>query len=49
MDKGELVAVLVTETLPLRLPVMVGANVTLKLAVWPGANVTGGTGPLILK
>jgi hypothetical protein len=49
MDKGELVAVLVSETLPLNVPVAVGANVTLKLAVCPGAIVTGIAKPLTVK
>jgi hypothetical protein len=49
MDKGELVAVLVTETLPLRLPVVVGVNAPLKLTVCPAAKVTGRARPVILK
>jgi hypothetical protein len=49
MDNVELVAVLVTATLPLKAPVAMGANVTLKLAVCPGAKVSGIARPLTLK
>jgi hypothetical protein len=46
---GELAAVLVTATLPLKVPVMVGANVTVKPEDWPAAKVTGRARPLTLK
>ena len=49
MDSVALVAVLTTETLPLKLPAAVGANVTVKLVVCPGAKVTGTTRPAALK
>ena len=41
MARGELVALLVTATLPERLPVVVGANVTLKEVDCPAARVRG--------
>jgi hypothetical protein len=37
--KGEPVALLVTDTLPLTLVAVVGANVTVKETVWPGLSV----------
>jgi hypothetical protein len=46
---GELAAVLVTATLPLKVPVTVGANVTVKPEDWPAAKVTGRARPLTLK
>ena len=49
MAKGELVALLVTVTLPERLPVMVGANVTLKEVDCPAARVTGSAKPVALN
>jgi hypothetical protein len=49
MDRGELIAVLASETLPLKAPVVVGAKLTLKPAVCPGAKVTGVAKPLTLK
>jgi hypothetical protein len=49
MDSGEFVAVLVTETVPVKLPTVIGAKVTLKLAVWPAARFTGVVRPLTLK
>jgi len=49
MDNGELVAVLVTETLPLKFPATVGANVTLKADDCPTAKVTGRAKPPTLK
>lgn len=36
---GEFVALLVTVTLPVALPVAAGANVTFKVAVWPGVRI----------
>ena len=39
MIAGELVALLVTETLPGRLPVAAGVSVTLKVAVCPGVRI----------
>jgi hypothetical protein len=44
-----LAAVLVTATLPLKVPVVVGANVTVKPDDWPAAKVTGRARPLTLK
>jgi len=49
MDNGELAAVLVTATLPLKVPAVVGAKVTLKPEDWPTAKVTGRARPLTLK
>ena len=49
MDNGELLAVLATDTLPLKTPVVVGAKATLKLAVCPDARLTGMVSPLRLK
>lgn len=49
IDRGELAAVLVTETPPLKVPVAVGANVTLNADDWPAAKVTGTARPLTLK
>ena len=49
IERGEFVAVLMTDTLPVALPVAVGANRMLKLAACPGDNKTGGTRPLALK
>jgi hypothetical protein len=37
---GELVALLVTATLPLTLPTLVGANLTVTVVDWPGFRVT---------
>ena len=37
--RGEPGAVLVTDTLPTALPVVVGAKVTVKEVVWPGLSV----------
>jgi len=36
-------------TVPLALPVEVGANATLKLVLWPAVNVTGAVIPLRLN
>ena len=49
MARGELVALLVTATLPERFPVVVGANVTLKEVDCPAARVTGGAKPAALN
>ena len=49
MASGELVALLVTVTLPERFPVVVGANVTLKEVDCPAARVTGCAEPLALN
>ena len=49
MARGELVALLVTVTLPERLPVVVGANVTLKEVDCPAARVTGSAKPVALN
>jgi hypothetical protein len=46
MVRGELDALLTTDTLPVMLPVAVGANVALKEAVCPGAKVRGVVIPL---
>ena len=43
---GELVALLTTERLPVRLPVVVGAKATLTVVVWPAARVRGSESPL---
>jgi len=48
-DSGELAAVLETATLPLKVPVVVGANVTLKPEDWPAARVIGRSRPPTLK
>src|SRR4030095_8948083 len=48
MARGELVALLVTATLPERFPVVVGANVTLKEVDCPAARVTGSAKPVAL-
>jgi hypothetical protein len=45
---GEFGALLDTETLPLRLPPVVGANNTLNVAVFPAAIVAGALNPLTL-
>jgi hypothetical protein len=49
MAAGELLAVLITETLPAELPEIAGANATGKLANWPAASVKGTAKPLTLK
>ena len=49
MDNGELAAVLFTDTLPLKVPVVVGAKLTLKPADWPTARVTGRANPVTPK
>jgi hypothetical protein len=46
---GELGALLVMLTPPVRLPAVVGANKTLKVAVLPAAIVAGVVSPLTLK
>jgi len=49
MDNGDLLAVLATDTLPVKLPVLVGAKATPKVAVCPDARLTGMVSPLRLK
>jgi hypothetical protein len=49
MVVGESVAVLVTATLPLALPALVGANVAFSATLFPGKTVTGKLRPLALK
>src|SRR6266478_9871863 len=49
MVAGELVALLVTETLPVTLPVAAGAKVTFKVAVCPGVRIVPADTPLALK
>jgi hypothetical protein len=49
MARGELVALLVTVTLPEKLPEVVGANVMLKDVDCPAARVTGNTKPAALN
>jgi hypothetical protein len=46
---GELDALLVIETLPVTLPVVVGANVTVRIIFCPASSVSGGVTPLALK
>ena len=46
---GELVALLVMETLPETLPAAVGANAIEKEVDWPAARVTGSERPLTVK
>ncbi len=46
---GEFVALLVTVTLPERLPVVAGSNVTLKEVDWPAATVSGSVQPETAK
>lgn len=49
MVVGELVALLVTVTLPETLPVAVGANATVKEVDWLAARVRGSPSPVTLK
>ena len=49
MVLGELVALLVTEMLPLKAPVVVGLKTTLKAAFAPEVKVRGKESPLVLK
>ena len=49
MARGELVALLLTATLPEKFPAVVGANVTLKEADCPAARVTGSAEPAALN
>lgn len=49
MVVGELLALFVTETLPLTLPVAVGAKVMLREALCPAARVKGAVIPLAAK
>ena len=49
MVAGELVALLLTATLPVTLPVVPGAKVTFKVADCPGASVVPEDTPLALK
>jgi len=49
MVAGELVALLVTETLPLKAPPLAGANATLIVALVPAARVRGVVTPLTLN
>jgi len=46
---GELEALLTNETLPVTLPVVVGANETLKVLLFPVVKVRGTTSPVMLK
>ena len=46
---GEFVALLATETVPVRLPLTVGANLTLKETLCPGARLRGRERPLMLN
>ena len=46
---GELVALLVIETLPATLPDAVGVKVVLKVALWPAVRIRGSEGPLTPK
>ena len=46
---GELVALLATEMLPVKVPVVVGAKTTLKVAMVPDVKVSGKESPLVLK
>ncbi len=47
--QGELLALLVSVILPVKLPAVVGAKVTLKVAVLPAVKVSGSKSPLMLK
>ena len=49
MTAGELVALLTTLTLPVKLPDVVGSKITLNVALCPAAKVRGGVSPLALK
>ena len=49
MARGELVALLVTVTLPEKLPVVVGANVMVKDVDCPAARVRGSAKPVALN
>ena len=49
MAVGEFGALLTSDTLPVTLPVVLGAKVTLKMADWPTARVKGKVSPLVLK
>ena len=49
MVVGEVVALLMTATLPVTLPVAAGAKVTFKVVVWPGVRVVPVGTPLALK
>jgi hypothetical protein len=49
MVSGELVALLVTDTLPAMLPAEAGLNVAVKLAVCPGVKMSPVETPLALK
>ena len=46
---GELVALLVTVTLPERLPVVDGAKLTVSVTLWPAARVTAPEKPLTVN
>src|SRR5581483_5864092 len=46
---GELVALLMTDTLPVTLPEAMGANLTEKVVFCPAGRITGGEIPLRLK
>jgi hypothetical protein len=46
---GESLALLVTDSVPVTLPAVVGAKVTLKVAFCPEARVVGKAGPLKLN
>ena len=46
---GELMALLMIQILPVRLPLAVGAKMALKVAFWPVVKVSGSGSPLMLK
>jgi hypothetical protein len=46
---GDLAASLVTETLPLTDPVVVGAKVTVKVVLCPAVKLNGVVSPLVVK
>ena len=48
MVVGELLALLLTETVPVTFPAAVGAKVTFSVAVCPGVNVALALTPLVL-
>jgi hypothetical protein len=49
MVAGELLALLVTMTLPVKLPVTAGAKVTFRLAACPGTSICPANTPLALR
>ena len=46
---GEFVALLATDTLPLAVPVVLGAKFTLKVVLCPAVRLTGSVRPLAVK